>query len=322
LTVRAILITALLLLIGCPITAEPAGLLRLSGPPIAESLPLLAMSRQGRPWIQDFEVRFVPWHSPDMLRAMVAGGQVDAAIVTTAAACTLRNKGVNCRVALLHESPVWIVSTRPGPDSLESLEGTLLFPFGPGEMPELFYKAAMAGRTGKVETRHTGGALEAVNLLLAGEGDHAMLSEPTASIALLRARAMADKGAPQLVKRVDMCKAWTRAFPGHNLASSCVAFFGDEADDLRLLGAFARAYAEASRWANGHPDEALALAQSRFPALARQIEQGGVGHFAFKILSGEPARADALFYLARIHDVSPDAIGGEMPGDDFFEVTP
>jgi len=320
--VRAILTTALLLFIGCPIPVESSGFLRLSGPPIAESLPLLAMSQQERAWAQDFEVQFIPWHSPDMLRAMVAGGQVDAAIVTTAAACTLRNKGVNCRVALLHESPVWIVSTRPGPDTLESLEGTLLFPFGPGEMPELFYKAAMTGRTGKVETRHTGGALEAVNLLLAGEGDHAMLSEPTASIALLRARAMADKGVPQLVKRVDMCKAWTRTFPGHSLASSCVAFFGDEADDQRLLAVFAKAYAGACRWVKENPGEALVLAQRRFPALARQIEQSGVDRFAFKILSGESARVDARFYLSRIRDISPDAIGGDIPGDDFFEVTP
>ncbi|HKI82442.1 MAG TPA: hypothetical protein VKA04_12410, partial [Pseudodesulfovibrio sp.] len=167
-----------------------------------------------------------------------------------------------------------------------------------------------------------GGALEAVNLLLAGKGDHAMLSEPTASIAVLRARALADKGAPQLVKRVDMREAWTRTFPGHSLASSCVAFFGDEADDQRLLRAFARAYAESCRWVNQHPDEALVLAQSRFPALARQIEQGRGDRFAFKTLSGESARADALFYLSRIHDISPDAIGGEIPGDDFFEVTP
>lgn len=321
-TVRTILITALLLFLGCPVPAESSDLLSLSGPPIAESLPLLAMSQRERAWAQDFEVRFIPWHSPDMLRAMVAGGQVDAAIVTTAAACTLRNRGVNCRVALLLESPVWIVSTRPGPDTLESLEGTLLFPFGPGEMPELFYQAAMTGRAGRVETRHTGGALEALNLLLAGKGDHAMLSEPTASIAVLRARAMADKGAPQLVKRVDMCEAWTRAFPGHNLASSCVAFFGDKADDRRLLGAFPRAYTEACRWVEEHPDQALGLARSRFPALAGQIEQGGVDRFSFKILSGESARADALFYLARIHDVSPAAIGGEIPGNDFFEAAP
>ena len=152
------------------------------------------MAQPPSPWTQPFKVNFTPWHSPDMLRAMVAGGQVDTAIVTTAAACTLRNKRVRCRVATLQESPVWIVSTRKGPDTLASLEGTLLFPFGPGEMPELFYKATMKDKKSKVSIRHTGGAMEAVNLLLAGKGDHAMLSEPTASIALLRAKSMKDQG--------------------------------------------------------------------------------------------------------------------------------
>ncbi|WP_147820754.1 ABC transporter substrate-binding protein [Salidesulfovibrio onnuriiensis] len=319
---RTLLLTVLILSMACPAAASDASPLRLSGPPIAESLPLLAMAHNGQAWAQDFDVRFIPWHSPDMLRAMVAGGQVDAAIVTTAAASTLRNKGVNCRVALLHESPVWIVSVRPGADTLESLEGTLLFPFGPGEMPELFYKATMAGKQGNITTRHTGGALEAVNLLLAGKGDHAMLSEPTASIALLRSRAMRDKGAPLLVKRVDMCRAWERSFPGHRLAASCVAFFGPRADEEQQVRAFNAAYARACAWVKEHPEKALELARTHFPALASQMETGAVDNLEIHILEGTRARNDALFFLARINEISPAAIGGAMPGNDLFGVNP
>lgn len=316
---RILLLTALLLSIAGPAPAGAAPVLRLSGPPIAESAPLLAMTQDTRAWPQAFEARFTPWHSPDMLRAMVAGGQVDAAIVTTAAACTLRNKGVDCRVAVLQESPVWIVSAKAGPDTLESLEGTLLFPFGPGEMPELFYKAAMAGKDSRVAMRHTGGALEAVNLLLAGKGDHAMLSEPTASIALLRAESLKDRGTPALVKRVNMAQAWQRAFPGHRLASSCVAFFGPQAGDLERIRAFAGAYARACQWARENPEKALELARKHFPALAAQFDQGGAGDLDVHLLAGKKARADALFYLEKIHGISPAAIGGGMPGNDLFE---
>lgn len=313
------------LLILCLSGAAPAGaasVLRLSGPPIVESLPLLAMAGADTRWPQDFEARFVPWRSPDMLRAMVAGEQVDAAIVTTAAANTLRNRGVNCRVALLHESPVWIVSTRPGPDTLDSLHGVLLFPFGPSEMPGLFYRAALNGRPSAVTVRHTGGALEAVNLLLAGKGDHAMLSEPTASIALLRAEGLRDRGAPLLVKRVDMRRAWKRAFPGRDPAMSCVAFFGGGADDAGLMRGFGAAYERACGWVRDNPAEALALARKEFPALAAQIERSGTDRFRFHILHGAQAREDALFFLERIGDISPAAIGGTVPGMDLFEAAP
>jgi len=294
--------------------------LRVSGPPIVESIPLLALSQGEHPWEQDFEAQFIPWHSPDMLRAMVAGKQVDAAIVTTAAASTLRNKGINCRVALLHEAPVWIISTRQGADALESLEGTLLFPFGPGEMPELFYRAAMAGKQSKVTTRHTGGALEAVNLLLAGKGDHAMLSDPTASIAILRSKAMQNKGVPLLVKRVDMRTAWKRSFPGHHLAASCIAFFGHEADNTQKIQAFNKAYIHACQWVREHPDKAFELIQKKFPALAAQIEQGALKNLNVRTLSGETAKTDALFFLSKINELSPAAVGGTMPGNNLFEI--
>ncbi|MCJ2163380.1 MULTISPECIES: ABC transporter substrate-binding protein [unclassified Pseudodesulfovibrio] len=310
----------LLLSLACPPPADAASTLRISGPPIAESVPLLVMAQDDREWEQDFDAQFIPWHSPDMLRAMVAGGQVDAAIVTTAAASALRNKGVNCRVALLHESPVWIVSTKPGPDTLESLEGTLLFPFGPGEMPELFYRATMAGKPCRITTRHTGGSLEAVNLLLAGRGDHAMLSEPTASVAVLRSKSLHTEGAPLLVKRVDMRKAWGRAFPKHHLAASCVAFFGPEADNHLKIQAFNRTYAQACQWMQENPDQALTLVRKKFPALASQMRQGTMDDFTVRILSGTQAQTDALFFLNKIYGISPGAVGGSMPGKDLFEV--
>lgn len=316
---KTLLLTIVLLFAAAPAWPGSAPLLRLSGPPIAESIPLVIMSHHDRAWAQDFDAQFIPWHSPDMLRAMVVGTQVDAAIVTTAAACTLRNKGVNCRVALLQESPVWIVSAESGPDTLESLQGILLFPFGPGEMPELFYKATMAGKTSRLKTRYTGGALEAVNLLLAGKGDHAMLSEPTASIALQHSRTMHGKGGPLLAKRVDMRKAWERSFPGHRLAASCVAFFGDKADDSPMIRSFRKAYAQACQWVRENPEKAFALGRKLCPALASQLKEGAVGNFDFRILSGEKAQADALFYLKKIHDISPAAIGGSMPGRDLFE---
>jgi len=308
------------ILIACLSPAMAGPSLRLSGPAIAESLPLLVMTQAERPWHQDFDVEFIPWHSPDMLRAMVAGGQVDAALITTAAAHILRSKGVNCRVAILHEAPVWVVSTMPGPDTLDSLEGTLLFPFGPGEMPELFYRATIKGKPSQVATRHTGSPLEAVNLLLAGKAEHALLCEPTASIAVSRSRAMKNRGVPELVKRVDMRKAWLDAFPGHRLAASSITFFRTKAEDKALMHGFAKAHEQAGEWVKSNPEKALAIARKQFPALAKQMEDGAIGNFRPCVQTGAQAKEDALFFLERIGQISPAAIGGTVPGDDLFEV--
>ncbi|MUM76787.1 hypothetical protein GKC30_03960 [Pseudodesulfovibrio sp. F-1] len=313
-------LSLLFLGLACTAAAKTPTVLRISGPPITESIPLMMMEGKDQPWEQDFEARFIPWNSPDMLRAMVAGQQVDAAIVTTAAASTLKSKGVKCKLTLLHESPVWIVSTQPGSDRLEDLEGTLLFPFGPGEMPELFYRAILGEKKVNLVTRHTGGVLEAVNLLLVGKGDHAMLSEPTASIAMLRAKALQSEGAPLLVKRIDMRRAWESSFPGHRLVASGIAFFGPKADDTEQMRAFNRAYALACEWVRQHPKETRQLVERKFPALAAQLQQGEITDFEFRIMSGEKAQEDAMFFLCRIREISPAAIGGALPGSDLFEV--
>lgn len=303
---------------ACSVLAQDKILLRLSGPPIVESLPLLVMTEPNGAWTQDFDVQFIPWHSPDMLRAMVAGRQVDAAIVTTATASIFCNRGINCRVALLYDSPVWIVSAKPGPDSLASLQGNLLFPFAPGEMPGLLYRAAMTGKSAKVSIRHTGGALEAVSLLLAGRGDHALLSEPMASIALERSRNLHDKGAPLLVKRVDMGKAWQQTFPGHRLVSGCMAFFGHNAHDPDLMQACSTACEQASQWVKKNPDKALEMAHKKFPAL--QMDKSVLKHAEFRILKSGKAWEDALFFLKKLYELSPASVGGSLPDREFFGV--
>lgn len=324
---RILLFVLSLLTVLAPCTtnramADGTSLLRISGPPITESLPLLAMTEKERDWSQGFDAAFIPWHSPDMFRAMVVGRQIDAAIMTTASASTLYNKGINCRVVLLQESPVWIVSTKSGAGTLESLEGSLLVPFGPGEMPGLFYRATMDGAPMNVEIRHTSGALEAVNLLLAGKGDHAMLSEPSASIAIAHSKEKLASGASVLVKRVNMLEAWTRAFPGHRLASSSVSFLGPQADNSPLMGEFRKAYIKASQWVEDNPGKALELTRKHFPSLALQMERGVIAPFASEVAYGAQARKDTLFFLHRINEISPAAIGGAMPGEDFFEVGP
>lgn len=317
-----LLLAALLLCPASPALSAPDAVLRLSGPPIVESLPLLVMAREDRPWEQDFEVRFLPWRSPDMLRAMVAGGQTDGAILTTAAACTLSNRGVPCRVAALMEPQLRIISTKPGSDTLDSLTGTLLFPFGPGEMPELLYRAAGGGIDGNVSVRHTGSSLEAVNLLLTGQADHALLSEPTASVALQRARSLRDRGGPPLTSRISMSQAWRRAFPGRALAATCVALLGPASLDAARVRAFGQAYAEACRWISAHPDEAFALARDRFPALAAQLDAQGASDLAIHILEGADARSDALFFLERIHDISPTAVADAASAQALFDALP
>ncbi|HCR12605.1 hypothetical protein [Solidesulfovibrio sp.] len=321
-TRRQFLQTLAALSLATPAFAAQASAVRVSGPAVAETLPLLAMGRLGPlPGIARTVV-FTPWNSPDQLRAMIATDDVDAALMTTASACTLANKGVPATVVALTSSPVWLVSTDAALARLSGLDGReVLLPFGPGEMPDLLLRA-LTGQAGLAFVpRHAGNALEAVNLLLLGQGHCALLSEPAASLAVSRANARSRPGAPVLGKRLDLRDAWREVFPDHpQLAQGALAVVGPLARDAAACKTLQAAYVRAAGWMAAHPREATTLVGKDFPALASQAVDGVLPGQDIRLVMGPQGARDARFFLGLLHGMSPASIGGRLPGSAFFEV--
>lgn len=308
--------------LAAPAVAGPTSPIRTSGPAVAETLPLLAMGRTGPLPGLARAVAFTPWNSPDQLRAMIATAGVDAAVMTTASACTLANKGVPATVVALTSSPVWLVSQDAALSRLSGLDGReVLLPFGPGEMPDLLLRA-LAGRAGvSFVPRHAGNALEAVNLLLLGQGHCALLSEPAASLAVSRANDRPRPGDPVLAKRLDVRDAWGEVFPEHpKLAQSVLVVVGPLARDVAARKALRAAYVQAAGWVAAQPREALALAGKAFPALASQAVDGVLPGGDIRLVMGPEGAQDARFFLELLHGMSPASLGGRLPESAFFEV--
>ena len=313
---QALFILLFLFTTAAPIFAAEQRVIRLSGPPVAESLPLAMMS--GNEIAPGVTVQFIPWHSPDQIRAMIAGGQVDGAIITTAAASLFYNKGVPTKLAALFETPLWIVSTAgTHSKSIPELNGVVLFPFGPKEMPELLFNALLGSHPSEITRQHTGGALEAVNLLLLNKGQHALLSEPSATLAVLRSEEMEERGVPRLIKQLDVRELWKNQFKGRQLFVSGFALFGDALTPEQTAGLLQAYSAEVDR-INASPKLAMAMAEKRFPALAAQSQKGTIPGMDIRLNRGEKACSDTLFFLSQLSKQAPRATGGKLPGADFF----
>jgi len=282
----------------------------ISGPPVAESLVFAVMADQG---LSGESVTFLTWHSPDQARAMIAAGKIQGAVVTTSAAALFFNKGVKTTVAGVFASPLWIVSSRPV--SRGPLQGTLLFPFGPGEMPEILFRIIMQEPLPGLETRHTGGALEAVNLLLMGRADHALLAEPAASLAVARSR---DLAGPELAKHLDLRPLWENRSGGRPLCVSAFAVFGDAVDKPGPVAAIIRGYGLALAWIKAHPKDTRAIAKKAAPALAGP----GMVLSGTPMLTGQAAFDAARLCLEKIHDLDPGAVGNVLPGPELFTAYP
>ena len=297
-----------LLLHASPALAQGPSL-RLSGPPVADSLPLMALTRRELSDGLGLPVSFTPWHTPDQLRALVSSGQVDAVILTTAMAANLANRGLPTRIVALFSPPVWVVSAPPAPGRAEDLAGQeLLMPFGAGEMPALLF-AAWSRQTGiHPQARHVGGAMEAVQLLLMGRARHAFLSQPAIALAL-------ERGGGRLVKGLDFRRLWSQAFPGAPpLTHSALALVGPRTGQSGLPAALTQAYVRALAWAKESGREAADLARTRLPALAAQMGENAAGLEEVRLVEGPEAATAAWFLLDRLGEMSLACIGGKRPG--------
>lgn len=304
LPIKSMVWVACILTWGAFSFAQP---LRISGPPVAESLAFAVMAEKAMA-PGGFEMEFICWHSPDQARALIAGGRVDAAIITPAAAAAFYHKGMRTKIAGLFNCPLWVVSrqasARPGP-----FKGIFLFPFGHKEMPELLFNAVYSEQCSGLETLHTGGSLEAVNLLLTGRADHAMLGEPAATMAVLRAKLA---GRP-LVKHRDISNAWAKKFNGRPLYVSAFTVFGDAIDQPERIRATMAGHALAREWIIRHPNSAMAIARKKMAALAAQAVKDKSPLPGAPMVAGPGDFNAAFFFLKQLYDQYPGAVGGKTP---------
>src|SRR5690606_38522978 len=119
-----------------------------------------------------------------------------------------------------------------------------------------------------IELRQTRDALDAVSLMLAGQGRHAVLPEPTASLLLWRSQA--EGGAP-LHRAQSLEVAWAAAFPTQpELPQAGVMAAAHAAGDEAASAAIVTAYAEAARWCKADPPACAALAHDYLPHMPVQ----------------------------------------------------
>jgi NitT/TauT family transport system substrate-binding protein len=282
----------------------------ISGPPVAESLIFAVMARME---LAGESVEFIPWNSPDQARAMIATGKIQGAVITTTNAATFFNKGVKTGIAAVFDSPLWVVSTNTAREV--PLKGIIFFPFGHGEMPGILFSTVMGEELPGLEARHTGGALESVNLMLLGRGDHALLAEPAASLAVARSR---DREGPMLFKHLHLGREWEKKFTGHSLFASALCVFGRGLDHPERSKEVIKGYHLAREWMMQHPGKTIELAKKELPALAVQICDGRLTQVGGELVSGDAAFASTRFFLEKIYEKNPGAVGGKLPGPELF----
>ena len=301
--------------------------LTLSGPFAAVSYPLIHMAESGALKDVAETVEFVPWKDPDQLRVLAIDGKgkVDFIAMPTNVAANLYNRGVKLQLVNVSTWGVlWLVSRDKSLKTLEDFQGKeVLMPFR-ADMPDIVFQtlADKAGLDPKknFRLRYVGTPLDAMQLLIARRGDHALLSEPAVSMALRKTKSFpVSVVAPDLYRSVDLQQEWGRLLKREaRIPQAGIAVMGQALADPVLIERFQQAYAASLKWCESKPDDCGAMVARRVDMLTAEGVADSVRADNTAFVTAQDAKAELEFFFAQLHTRQPALVGGKLPDAGFY----
>lgn len=294
----------LLLIFALPARGEE---ILLSGPPIWESAPLIALAEDQPLADKGISFMFHPWISPEDLRNRLMDEAPLVAVAPSLTAALFNTRGIDLRMwnATSAEGALWIVGRGGAVDSLSDLAGrSLTLPFK-GNLPDLMMQWLAVDSPNAFAPIYSGNYMATMQLVLAGRADMALLPEPLAGTLVSHA--------PDMTRLADICDLWR----DHTALEACppggaiVSNIAADRADLRAAydAAFTRLAAE--------PQQAAALLASAFPELPNTAK--GYADMAPRSLSLPEDRAALAAFYVEIFSIAPEALGGKLPDAAFFD---
>ncbi|MDQ2104333.1 ABC transporter substrate-binding protein [Azospirillum isscasi] len=308
-----------------PAAAEPLPQLTLWGPPAGPSITLVHAIASGLLRPIAGKVVFKAWRTPDELRAGLTSGTMQTFVLPTQSAANLFNKGLGVRlVNVMTNGLLYLLSADPSLASVAALKGrSVAVPFR-NDTPEYVFRRLLAAEgltpgtgtsDGDVALQFTGTPMEAIQLLVTGRADAALLPEPAASAAILRA-GMAGR---TVTRVLDIQKAWGAAtglgtvLPQAGLGVTSAFLAEHPATVEALHDALAKATASVNADPARAANDAAAPLGLPWPVIEQAIPHSNlVAQRAGTVR--EPM--EAVFRALAAFD--PKIIGGALPTADFY----
>ncbi len=298
--------------------AAPAGL-QVLGAPNASTILLVRLLQTAAWQAAAPGTQFRLWRDTDELRAGVIAGTSRLFTTPTHVPALFANRGVPVRLlAILSMGHLYAMSEDGGISRLQDLRGKRVTTFFRNDMPDLVFRALLrqagleAGRD--LELDYVGTPMEAAQLLIAGRAAHAVLSEPPASMALMRAGA----AGRQLHRAISLQAEWGRAFGPARIPMAGVALHQSLIDEAPgLLALLRQRLPEAAAWVRTNPGEAGQLAE-RSMEIRAPMFQAALPSFNIEVHGAQAVQEELLAFYRVLLDLHPAAIGGRLPDASLF----
>jgi NitT/TauT family transport system substrate-binding protein len=329
----AVSVALILSVVGCgsdstlSTTTAKLDKLTLVAPPGPMAIPMVYMAANDKLAGVATATDVVIWETADQLKAILAGGQGDFVTVPSNNAATFYNKGLQLR---LLDVSVWnityLITSDPTAASFADIKGKSLTVSFQGSVPDVMFQY-LATKEGldpnaDFQLRYATDPTEAAQLLLSGQVQNAVLSEPMATAAILQSK---DKATP-LRRALAFDKAWAGTVsadaPDDSVLTPIAGVVATSSvmDKPEVIAAFEREYAAAVDWLLANPEEAGTLIETELPELGVKaaVMTASLKNITWQHRTAQEAKPALQAFYAALMDLSPAVIGGKLPDDAFY----
>ena len=289
------------------------------GPPAAPSIIIAQAIADGllKPIVP--EVTFKVWKTPDEMRAGLSSGTMAATVVPTYVAANLYNRGLGLRLLnVLTDGLLFVVASKGTISGLADLKGKrVAVPFR-NDMPDYIFRRLLASAglsTADLTIDYSGTPPEAVQMLMFGRVDAALLSEPASSAVIARASIIWRN----LERVIDCQKEWvavsgrsTIPQAGLAITDKFAAMIG-ESGVVTLQAALEQALTSVI----ANPAAAASTAAGALEVPSSMIEKS-IPQSRLVVRKASAAREDLTSLFEILAKEDPRIIGGKLPDERFY----
>ena len=317
--ILSVVLAAVLLLASAVVSAEGTEktTVRLGGLKGPTSMGMVKLLEDNENGLTANRYEFTLAGSPNDLTPALLKGDLDVlAVPVNLGAILFGKSGGAVQLAAVNTLGVLYIVEKGGEtvQSLEDLKGKTLYATGKGSTPEyaLAYLLAQHGidinadLTVEWMSEHT----EVVAKMAAAENAVALLPQPFVTVAAGQVENMR--------VALDLTKEWDSLDNGSQLITGGLVVrkaFAEE--NPEALTAFLEEYAASTAYTNERPAEAAQLIE-KFDIIKAAVAEKAIPFCNIVCVTGDEMKGIVTGYYQTLFDQNPEAVGGAMPGDEFY----
>ena len=299
---------------AAPLSAtEPLRIAGLKGSTTMGLVNLLSMEQAGTA-AMDYDLQL--YGAADEIVPLLIKGELDMAAIPANLAATLYQKtsgGIQA-VAVNTLGVLYVVEQGDTVHSMADLKGRTILSTGKGTTPEYVLRYLLTANgldTDKdVDIQYYSEATEVTAQMATTQDAIAVLPQPYVTAAGLKD--------DTLRVALDLTAEWDKVADTQLITGVTVVRKAYAEEHPDVVAAFLADYAQSVNAANTDLDGTAALCEEQGVVAKAAIAKKALPNCNIVCLTGEELKADVSGYLQVLYDADPAAVGGTLPGEDFY----